>query len=133
MGNVLGQPELHRHAGYKVASADVLYGDDGSPVTVCTLPAGAIIERVDRYVSETFDDSGTDTLIVGHATDDNHFVETGDTDLTATGFTSAVTPTVTPYYCAAETAVLAQYDGQNGNATQGRVVVMVYYSQPKLS
>jgi len=133
MGYVLGQPNLHQHEGMQVASASVLYSDDGSPVTVCTLPAGAIVERVDRLVTAAFNDSGTDLLKVGIAANDDLFVETGDTTLTGTGFTSAVTPTVTPYYCAASTPILAQYDGSNSDMTTGRVVVMVYFSLPKLS
>lgn len=52
---------------------------------VGALPAGSFIRETIIRVTTAFNDSGTDTLKVGHSDDDDVLSETGDSDLTTAG------------------------------------------------
>ena len=103
---------------------ELIYSDDGVAYSMPTWPAGTYAFRIDVEVTETFDDSGTDELKVGHATDDDAYVKTVDVDLTALGVTTTFTGAeALPRKFAAAVTPIAQYDGQNGDATQGKLEI----------
>lgn len=107
----------------------ITYLTNGTTVTVGKLPAGASVVGGGVHVVTAFNDSGTDTLIVGFigsTTDDNAYATL--LDLSAVGFivldelaaTTNIQQTV-------EATVTCVYAGQNSNATAGVADVIVEY------
>lgn len=104
----------------------VVYTQDGVPSHIATLPKGAEIVKWEVRVDTGFDDSGTDLLDIGDDVDDERFADdlnVASAGLLSTGFVAA--ETLTPLL--AETPILATYNGQNGNASEGSAVVFVYF------
>lgn len=105
------------------------YTQNGTTVTVGKIPAGASVVGGGVHVITGFNDSGTDTLIVGFigsTTDDNAYATL--LDLTAVGFIAldelAATTNIQQTVDATVTCV---YAGQNSNASAGVADVIVYY------
>lgn len=107
----------------------ITYVNNGTTITVGKLPAGAIVVGGGAYVVTGFNDSGTDTLIVGFigsTTDDNAYATL--LDLSAVGYivldelaaTTNIQQTV-------DATVTCVYAGQNSNATAGVADVIVNY------
>lgn len=107
----------------------ITYVNNGSTITVGKMPAGAIVTGGGVQIVTAFNDSGTDTLIVGFVgstTDDNAYATL--LDLSAVGFivldelaaTTNIQQTV-------DTTVTCVYAGQNSNATAGVADVVVFY------
>lgn len=107
----------------------IAYTSNGSTVTVGKIPAGASVIGGGVHVVTAFNDSGTDTLIVGFigsTTDDNAYATL--LDLSAVGYivldelaaTTNIQQTV-------EATVTAVYAGQNSNATAGVADIIILY------
>ncbi len=107
----------------------ITYVNNGATVTVGKLPAGASVVGGGVHIITAFNDSGTDTLIVGFigsTTDDNAYATL--LDLSAVGYivldelaaTTNIQQTV-------DTTVTCVYAGQNSNATAGVADVIVMY------
>lgn len=105
------------------------YVSNGTTITVGKLPAGASVIGGGVHVVTAFNDSGTDTLIVGFigsTTDDNAYATL--LDLSAVGWivldelaaTTNIQQTV-------EATVTCVYAGQNSNATAGVADVIIWY------
>jgi hypothetical protein len=107
----------------------ITYLNNGATVTVGKLPAGASVVGGGVHVVTAFNDSGTDTLIVGFigsTTDDNAYATL--LDLSAVGYIAldelAATTNIQQTVDATVTCV---YAGQNSNATAGVADVIVLY------
>lgn len=107
----------------------ISYTSNGATVTVGTLPAGASVVGGGVHVLTAFNDSGTDTLIVGFigsTTDDNAYATL--LDLSAVGYIAldelAATTNIQQSVDATVTCV---YAGQNSNATAGSADVIILY------
>ena len=96
-----------------------------STFVVANLPADTMVFRTIIRVTTAFDDTGTDTLIVGRVGDTDELAQTGDSDLTTLG-TYEVARGMGVAIAAAK-AFHAQYAGQNGNATEGAGYVVVMH------
>lgn len=107
----------------------ISYTSNGTTITVGKLPAGASVVGGGAHVITAFNDSGTDTLIVGFigsTTDDNAYATL--LDLSAVGYivldelaaTTNIQQTV-------DTTVTCVYAGQNSNATAGVADVIILY------
>lgn len=105
------------------------YSDNGNTITVGKLPAGASVIGGGVHIVTAFNDSGTDTLIVGFigsTTDDNAYATL--LDLSAVGYivldelaaTTNIQQTV-------DATVTCKYVGQNSDATAGVADVIVTY------
>lgn len=101
--------------------ARVNYNDSGITTgkKIATVPAGTRIFGAFVYIKTAFNDTGTDTLVVGsNATNYNNIVASGDVDATVaskgtwvvTGFDVDIT---------ADTDIYVKYTGQNSDATAG--------------
>ena len=86
-----------------------------------TIPLFAIVQ-----VETAFNDSGTDTLALGIAGDDDYFAAGVNV---ATPGGQMVVFSHSPEL-ALMTGVLAAYCGQNGDATTGRAVINLVYATP---
>lgn len=107
----------------------VTYLDNGNTITVGKLPANALVVGGGAFVTTGFNDSGTDTLIVGFVgstTDDNAYATL--LDLSAVGYIAldelAATTNIMQTVDATVTCV---YAGQNSNATAGSAEVIVNF------
>lgn len=96
------------------------------PKLLFTLPTGAVPLFAVVQTEVAFNDSGTDTLNLGIAGDDDYFAA-GINVATAGG--QMVVFSHSPEL-ALMTGVTATYAGQNGDATAGRAVVNLAYATP---
>lgn len=107
----------------------ITYLNNGATITVGKLPAGAIVVGGGAYVVTGFNDSGTDTLIVGFigsTTDDNAYATL--LDLSAVGYIVLdELATTTNIQQTVDATVTCVYAGQNSNATAGVADVIVNY------
>lgn len=138
MARLIQHPDFGKRGERGVMAARITYADDGSAFSFPTLPEGALIEGITRIVTETFDDSGTDELIVGTVVDPNGYAVAAGTTLTSTGHYHACAGALVngngfPQRVANadERTITVQYDGGNGDSTQGSVDVFVLYALPK--
>jgi len=128
MSENLQQANTNQQGRMRVLRTRLRYSDDGGAVTLGVLPAGSLLMALYAYVEETFDDSGTDTLVVGRTGDGDAYAKTVDVDLTSTGLTTSFTgDEAMPQVVSAETTITAEYAGQNDDATQGAVTVTIVY------
>jgi hypothetical protein len=115
--------------GVQTLRKTVSYVNNGTTITVGKLPPYAIVVGGGAFVTTGFNDSGTDTLIVGFigsTTDDNAYATL--LDVSAVGYivldelaaTTNIMQTV-------DTTVTCVYAGQNSNATAGSCEVVVNY------
>lgn len=100
------------------------YISPGSDIAVGTIPANSFIHRVWVHVTELFNDSGTDILIVGIAADPDKFGTA--LDVSSTGVTE-MNAGVGYGYNASSQDVTARYSCQNYNVNQGKALVIVEY------
>lgn len=107
----------------------ITYVSNGTTITVGKLPAGASVVGGGVHIITAFNDSGTDTLIVGFigsTTDDNAYATL--LDLSAVGFIALdELATTTNIQQTVDTTVTCVYAGQNSNATAGVADVIVQY------
>lgn len=107
----------------------ITFVNNGATITVGKLPAGASVVGGGVHIVTAFNDSGTDTLIVGFigsTTDDNAYATL--LDLSAVGYivldelaaTTNIQQTV-------DTTVTCVYAGQNSNATAGIADVIIQF------
>lgn len=121
-----------REIGYGVVQVlrkRITYLDNGATITVGKLPPGSSVIGGGVHVVTAFNDSGTDTLIVGFigsTTDDNAYATL--LDLSAVGYivldelaaTTNIQGTI-------EHTITCVYAGQNSNATAGAADVIVQF------
>lgn len=128
MAQMLRDPNYGLAGARQTMSMLVTFEDDGVTASFPALPANTVIHGSYRYVTEAFDDTGTDLLKVGNAGNDDLYCDTGDQDLTTPGlYTDFVAGSVNARNAAAET-ITVRYDGQNNNATAGQVIVVVDFT-----
>ena len=96
---------------------------EGTQTALVILPANSIIWHIDVYVSELFDDSGTDELDIGRIGAGELYC--GNIDLSSTGWKS---PTVSNVPNSQYTAPRYTYHGQNNDASQGEADIYIHYS-----
>lgn len=107
-------------------SAWVVFGNNGTPVSMGTLPARSIILDTQIATSVAFNDTGTDEGIIGTTADDDAFGLA--TSIAAVG---KVYPAhgVDVGYVASSVEVFAEYNGGNGNAATGKACFILTYAQ----
>jgi hypothetical protein len=105
------------------------YVSNGTTITVGKIPAGASVIGGGVHVVTAFNDSGTDTLIVGFigsTTDDNAYATL--LDLSAVGYIVLdELATTTNIQQTVDATVTCVYAGQNSNATAGVADVIIQY------
>jgi hypothetical protein len=115
--------------GVQTLRKRITYVSNGTTVTVGKLPAGASVINGGVHIVTAFNDSGTDTLIVGFigsTTDDNAYATL--LDLSAVGFIVLdELAATTNIQQSVEATVTCVYAGQNSNATAGVADVIVNY------
>ena len=99
---------------------------EAAPKLLFTLPQGAVPLFAVVQTETAFNDSGTDSLALGIAGDDDYFAA-GVNVATVGG--QMVVFSHSPEL-ALMTGVLATYTGQNGDATAGRAVINLVYATP---
>lgn len=107
----------------------ISYTTNGNTVNVGVLPAGASVVGGGAHVVTAFNDSGTDTLIVGFVgstTDDNAYATL--LDLSAVGYIELdELAAATNIQQTVDATVTCKYVGQNSNASAGVADVIVLY------
>ena len=103
--------------------------DVTSPYTVeiGTIPAGAIVIGTLVDVETVFNAATTNVLVVGTASDDDHYVAAGDVDETTAAGTWVTDKSET---VSADTAVYAKYTQTGTAATTGKARVTILYAVP---
>ena len=109
-------------------SAVVVFGDDGTPVAVGTVPAGARVTSAKAIVGTAFDDSGSDLIDIGVSGAADKYAS--DLDVSSTGIKEECNAYAVE---TADQAVIAQYDGANSDASAGEALVVVEYIVPAAS
>lgn len=94
-------------------------------IAVGTLPAGCLVTQVYVRVKTAFDAASTNVIKVGTSADDDHFVEAGDVDETATGLT-ILDRNIGEVY-AADTTVWVEYTQTGTAAAAGEADVVITY------
>lgn len=113
----------------QVLSKRITYTSNGTTVNVGQIPAGASVVGGGAHVVTAFNDSGTDTLIVGFVgstTDDNAYATL--LDLSAVGYIALdELAATTNIQQTVDATVTCKYVGQNSNATAGVADVIVQF------
>lgn len=115
--------------GVQTLRKTVSYVTNGTTITVGKLPPNACVVGGGAFVTTAFNDSGTDTLIVGFigsTTDDNAYATL--LDLSAVGYIVLdELAAATNIMQTVDTTVTCVYAGQNSNATAGSCEVIINY------
>lgn len=127
MAFVIQQPNLSRLGMVQTMTLRVTFADDGVSAAFPSLPANSQIIDNWREVTTLFNDSGTDVLEVGTVADPDHFADTGDTTMTATGIYQDSVAGNTPEMQLAAVPIQVLYTGQNSDSTTGVVDVHVEF------
>lgn len=101
-----------------------VYTSPGTNIAVGTIPAHSYIHRVLVHVTELFNDSGTDLLVVGTVGDTDRFGTT--LDVSSTGLTEMGAGAGIGYNSSAQD-VVCKYSCQNYNVNQGKALIIVEY------
>lgn len=123
----LQQPNTSRLGMVQTMTMRVTFADDGVAASFTPIPGKCQIIDTWREVLVVFDDSGTDVLEVGTAADPDHFADTGDTTLTATGIYQNSVAANTPEMQLTSTTIQVLYTGQNSDSTTGECDVHVQF------
>jgi hypothetical protein len=104
----------------------VQFSDDGTPVTVGTLPADSFVDDIKIHCTTAFDGTGTDTVEVGWSADQDAL--STSQDVSSTG---VLEPThgANDGYNSTQQTVTALYTDQNADSTAGKALVVVFYTQ----
>lgn len=108
----------------KVDTTDLAFGDS-SPVAMFTLPANAVIEKIQVIIDETFD--GTPSASVGISGTVSKYLAAGDIDLTQPAGTVFETHPGVEAPVGTEALIITYADG---GATAGAARFLVFYSIP---
>jgi len=110
----------------------ILYTNTTS-FAIGVLPLGSVLVDFYVQVKTAFNDTGTDLLIVGYATDDDAIVDDlsgASTGLTRAGAAGTVPVTELNGTPTTELKTLyAKYTGQNGNASAGEAAFTLFYTR----
>jgi len=114
-------------SGIKALRLDVAFdtASIATGVSMGTVPDRAIILPHHVNVTTAFNAATTNVLIVGTATDDNHYVAAGDVDETTIAFTSNITTGCEEV--SAITEILVQFTETGTAATTGAATVIIPY------
>lgn len=112
----------------RAIQADLVFGDDATPVSMGTLPPNSIITAIKVLVSIAFNSTGTDLVIVGTSLDDNKFADA--VDVSAVG-SASVTQLLTGVIedASASTEIFAEYNQSIVDAANGACKVVIEYFQ----
>ncbi len=114
--SIPGQPKLLIHT--------LMYNQTG--IQYVARPFGkALVWGLLVRVDVPFNDSGTDTFMMGHQYSYDYFVPSSTTVDTPKTINSAVP---CPWYSAGAYDISAEYTGQNGDATAGQLTIYIYYT-----
>jgi len=104
----------------------VEYTDDGTPVTIGTLPADSFVYDIKIHVTTAFNGTGTDLVEVGWSADQDAL--STSQDVSSTG---VLEPThgASDGYNSTQRTVTALYTDQNSDASTGKALVVVLYAQ----
>jgi hypothetical protein len=104
----------------------VEYTDDGTPVTVGTLPADSFVDDIKIHVTEAFNSGTSDNVEVGWSADQNAL--STSQDVSSTG---VLEPThgANDGYNSAQKSVTALLTSAGTAATTGKALVVVFYAQ----
>lgn len=123
--------QLFLNGNVKVACAKLTYKDTAA-AKLFSLPKTAHLLEIYVVVKTAFNDSGTDVLDIGVATDTDKFVN--DLDVSSAGVLETTLLAYGPLAGAGpQIEVVGQFIGQNGNATAGEAYVYAVYTSPFLS
>lgn len=96
-----------------------------SPVTMFTLPANAVLDRVTVIIDTAFD--GTPSMTVGVSGTTSKYTGSTDVDLTAAAKTKFIIECAEPADASTEALIITY---SSGSATQGSARIIVDYSVP---
>lgn len=99
-------------------------------VKVGTLPAGAIVEKVQVKVTEAFDAASTNQLDVGVAGNDDNLVDYDGTDVDLTALGSTFVWRGADESFAVDTPVYVKYTETGTAAAAGAATVIVFFTVP---
>lgn len=114
---------------YKIAKRTLTYDRDGDDIfyIVDSVPSAGVIWDIKVYVTEAFNDTGTNTFSLGISGDKTKYENASPNVLTQTGW-AVLSGFKLPDYMTSNSLVYARYDGSNGNSNAGSAVVYVFYS-----
>jgi len=119
------------NSGAVFVSKNTLAYTDTTAKDLFVLPAHADVIDVVIVVTTAFDDSGTDLIVVGTASDDDKYID--DYDASSAGIARAGSGATMPYGClgdvgASALTIKGKYTGQNGDASAGAATVYMYWT-----
>jgi len=116
---------LQAYAGVVGRYMQAWVAHDSTNPTIGVIPSSCMITRITVYVTEAFDDSGTDKLEIGFEANHDAFVD--DLPIDEVGqnechdLRAMTGPTVAEY------TVKAWYTGENADATAGKALIIIEY------
>lgn len=122
-GNLTWASAASTEACLKTDTTTLAFGDS-SPVTLFTLPANAIVDKVQIIVDTAFNGTAP-TLSIGIAGNTSKYVGTGDVDLKTTNMYE-VEPGLVPV--GSTEALIATYSADSSSAGSARIIIT--YSIP---
>lgn len=101
--------------------------DNGKQVSLGKIPEDSIIVEAGAMVAVRFNDTGTDTLDIGTMLDSDGIAT--DLDVSAVGLKKADEMETSDdlYALDGDLELVAQYEGSNSDANEGKLVVFVGY------
>jgi len=98
--------------------------DNANP-TIGTIPSSCMITRITVYVTEAFDDTGTDLLEIGHEANPDAYVDDLPIDEVGQNECHSLRALTGP--TVAEYVIKALYTGENADATAGKALIIIEY------
>lgn len=106
----------------------VVFGDDGTELSMGYVPAGSIIIGARAEVETAFNSDGNDYIIIGNATDPNEFCNNLDVSAVGTKLDASTFNAAADKVYTADTEIVCQYDSSDAtNLTTGLAYVIVEY------
>ena len=98
---------------------------DSANPTIATIPSSCLITRITVYVTEAFDDTGTNLLEIGHEANHDAYVDDLPVDETDQNECENLRASTGP--SVAEYVVKAWYTGSNADASAGKALIIIEY------
>lgn len=121
--------ESVENQGMRTASTLLTYDEDSSAQTILILPDSAIIWDVDVRIITAFNDSGADSIEIGHTGDPNYYVADMSARTGSGAFSSMSYANDPPKLIFEDDTITAMYWGENSDATAGAAAVYVTYTK----
>lgn len=112
----------------RVSRVDIVFGDDGTDVSIGTFPAGTVIEGIAVNTTTAFDSGTSDVVSVGIDTDTDSIVN--DENIASAGVVDA-TLIAAGRYLASEDEIVAAYVSAGTAPTAGAATVLVKWLAPE--